>query len=156
MSITQLDAVLTGVYNVVRTYSAITTAGTPVYDGPVLGQNSDAEYIVVGHDADPEGTLAATSSQEWRTDGGASAQRDEVITLPVTVVVRSGDTDITSRRSRAVTLAGYVEAAIRANTTLSVSAVMWAEVSGHQLRQIQAPDGSLAVIESTVTVHTLI
>lgn len=156
MSTSQVANVLAAITSVLAADASILAAGVPVYDGPAITNDSDLERIVVGVGADGDNPLAATSQQEWRSDGGASAFRDEIITLPVTVVARSGDTDMPTRRARAVLLAGYVEAALRTNYTLGLSQVAWVEVAEHRLSQAATDRGSVVYDELTIRVRAVI
>lgn len=156
MTASQLAPVLDALYTVVSAYASVTADGIAVYDGPTVTQAADLERIVIGAGADGDDPSAGTSRQEWRTDGGVSASRDEFLTIPVTVMVRSGDTDIRTVRDRCGVVAGYVEAAVRANPSLSLAQVVWVEVTGHNLRQVQDPKGSLVIDELTVSAQALI
>ena len=152
----QIAAVLTATVSTLSADASLIAASVPVIDGPTMSQAAHLEYVVVGHDPSGESTVAASSSQDWRSDGGASAMRDEVITFPVCTVVRGGDTDIATRRTRAGVLAGYVESALRAAYTLGLSSVAWVEIADQRLHQVAAAEGSIVYVETTVRVRAVI
>lgn len=152
----QVGNVLTATVSVLSADASLLAASVPVIDGPTMSQAAHVEYVVVGHDPSGESTLAAQSSQDWRSDGGASAMRDEIVTFPVVTVVRGGDTDIATRRARALVLAGYVEAALRANYTLGLASVAWVEIADQRLHQVAAAEGSIVYVETTVRARAVI
>lgn len=156
MSASQIDAVLTALYSTLSADASIVAAGVAVYDGPVITEAADLERIVVGASADGEDPTAGQSTQDWRSDGGTSASRDEFITVPIVVMSRSGDTDMSTRRARCGVLVGYVEAALRANYTLGLAQVAWVEVTGHRLSQVATAKGSVVYDELTITARALI
>lgn len=156
MTTSQVGNVLAATAALLAADANLVAASVPTYDGPTVSQASNLEYVVVGHDPSGESTVAASTTQDWRSDGGAAAFRDETITFPVTVVVRGGDTDIVARRARAYVLAGYVEAALRANYTLGLAQVAWLEIADQTLHQVAAAEGSIVYVESTVRVRAVI
>lgn len=156
MTTSQVGNVLTATAAVLSADANLLAAVVPVYDGPTMSQATNLEYVVVGHDPSGESTIAAQTQQDWRSDGGASAMRDEIITFPITVVVRAGDTDIVTRRTRAYVLAGYVESALRTNYTLGLAQVAWVEIADQTLHQVAAAEGSIVYVESTVRARAVI
>lgn len=150
-----LAAAIDGLVAVLTDAAGVGAAGVRVVDGPEIVGDDLRSYVAVGRAADVEDSRAATSRQDWRTIGGASANRDETVTVPVTVVARSGD-PVATVRATALTLAEAVEDALRADYTLDNAAIAWAEVVDQTLHQVASANGSLVYVELTVSVKTVI
>lgn len=100
--------------------AAAALAGIPVYDGIVVTDAPDLEFIIVGHDGTTEadGTLTGTAlggtyNQRW-TDSDSPREEDGSINL--LVVSQTGDSaDLPGRRARCQALMAAVEDAAAAN-----------------------------------------
>lgn len=121
-------------------------SGVDVHDGQPMSQSS-ADYICVGHDpADP---LTAVEGGQVPASLGNRA-RTETYDVLCSLASTSGATDMAERRARAMALFAEVEAAVRADVTLS-GAVMTAQVGTYSLIQEQTNQGSAAGLRFRIT-----
>lgn len=135
--------------------AAAVGATTNVLDGPPLawdaistaaGSVSEDRWLFVG--ASPDGDDAAEGSQEFNAAGAVS--RDEQLLIRCAVYVSGGDQVAKTRRDDAFALVAAVEAAVRADPSLS-GAVLYARVAGvDSYRPRQTEDGSDCLVTFAV------
>lgn len=109
-----------------------------VADGPELSGSDAAEWILVGYDGDPEGEfLAATTEEDWAALGTSRSERFEV---PVTILVRRGDTNVRACRQRTYEIGAVVRQVLAADPSVGLPS-MQAAIAGAALYQAQTTDG---------------
>ncbi|WP_426568092.1 hypothetical protein [Streptomyces canus] len=113
-------------------------SGVRVTDGPEVSGSAGLEWVLVGYDGDPDGEfLAATTEEDWAALG---TSRSERIELPVTILVRRGDNDVTAARARTYEIAAIVRRVLAADPSLGLGG-MQAAVAGATLFQTQTNEG---------------
>jgi hypothetical protein len=130
-------------------------AGVRVFDGVPVGDEAEAlgEFVLVGHDGDPESTPEITVVQEWVDL--ACSRRAETGVVPCAVVVQSGDTDLSARRGRAQVLVSALADSIVTDMTLGgvVDSVLLLSGSA---RQLQTEQGTAVVLPFDITYRTTV
>lgn len=143
MATTRADAVIDGIVATLRAYSGLSAPGGTgvwVYDGPevVVAAEIPQEYVAVGWDGDIEGDGQAVDvDQDWH-DMGPGANRDESGKVTCILEARplsTDDADFSALRTRAVTILGYVEAAVRADPDVGVTELIQIALSVGSLYQ---------------------
>lgn len=127
-------------------------AGVGVTDGPEVTEADLDDWVLVGYDGDPSGMfLAATTEEEW---AGLGASREEAIQLPVTLLVRRGDTDVRAARNRVYALGDTVQAILHADPTIGLSGVQSA-IGSTGLFQTQSDQGIQTRLVLTLACRTI-
>ncbi|MEU1596203.1 hypothetical protein ABZ468_25925 [Streptomyces sp. NPDC005708] len=122
-----------------------------VTDGPEVSEDKAREWILVGYDGDPEGEFqSATTEEDWAS---LSTSRSERIELPLTVLVRRGDTDVKAARVRIYEIAAVIRAVFRNDPTVGLPGTT-AAITGSTLYQAQTVEGIQARLLLTVGVET--
>lgn len=123
-----------------------------VADGPLVSDGSAPDWLCVGFDGDPEGSFEAAVSEEAYND--LYGTRGEQVTLPVTVVVSRGDTDVRDARDRAFQILAAVRALFLADPTIAGPQTQTA-VGSTRLTQVQADNGIEIRLALSVVCNTL-
>ena len=122
------------------------SASTPVYDGPMIGQDSPEQYVCVGwnpNGSDEAGRLATEASTM-----GTRADKLEAGTFEVTIVARDGDGLTASARTTVQSILEDVSAAAYSYTDTSFAA-FWCRQESVVLRQNQDQYGTTVIAEAT-------
>lgn len=130
-------------------------ASTQVFDGPPVTGDYLADAVAVGASGDDD-DLVGDVEQNYHDFGLAQSARMETSTVRVAVWAQNGDGSLSTARTRAFALVGYVEAALRANPSQGLTDVLRVEVTGAEVRQSQTPDGALCWVDLTLTATALI
>jgi hypothetical protein len=126
-----------------------------VFDGVPVGDEAEAlgEFVLVGHDGDPESTPEITVVQEWVDL--ACSRRAETGVVPCAVVVQSGDTDLSARRDRAQVLLSVCADSIVTDMTLG-GVVDSALLLSGSASQLQTEQGAAVVVPFDITYRTTV
>lgn len=127
-------------------------SGVEVLDGPPVGDQAEADYVIVGWN--PEDDQAADVQQDFA--GAGARTRDEDFQLHCVVDTWSGDTEVKPRRDRAFALLAAVEDALRATDAAPEAptlngTVLWAHLTAGSLQQANTAQGVRARISFTVS-----
>jgi hypothetical protein len=127
-------------------------SGVQVIDGPPVGDMSATEFLAVGWQ--PESEESVQMVQDFNAAGART--RDEDFTILCWAESWTGDRSMPARRTRAFELLAAVEQAIRASGASPTAptlggAVLWAHMTGAQLRQANTDQGVRVGIAFTVT-----
>jgi hypothetical protein len=153
MPASRYAATITGLISVFQAAAPAVT----VFDGLTIGDDSLTEAIIVGASSDFEATDAGTFTQEYRTTGGASAAKDETVTIPCAVIVDSGDSSVATARARCCEILALLEDALRANYSLGLAPnVMWADLQSCTFTSEQSPYGESFRADFTITIQSVI
>ena len=155
MSDPQFHTFTTAVVAALQADSQIGGAGVLVFDGPPVSGDAGATEIVVGGSFDTDQTDAGGFTQDWRTDGGASATRDETIRLNCELRYWTGDPDMAAARSGAFALLAQVSRVLRANTSLGVAALLWCHITSGTVTQ-ELNSGAVVTVAFTITAEAQI
>ncbi len=155
MSDPQFHTFTTAVVAALQADSQIGVAGVNVYDGPTVSGADDAACIVVGGSFDDEQTDAGSFDADWRTDGGASATRDETLRLNCELRYWTGDADIPAARAGAFALLANVSRVLRATPGLGLSALLWCHITSGNVTQ-ELRSGAQVTVAFTVTARSII
>lgn len=129
----------------------------PVFDGPVIADDSLTEAITVGHDGDDESSDVGSFTQDFRTTGGAGAARDEEITIPCAIIVDSGDVAVSPIRARAFAIFAQVENVLRGSVQVGQGpAVCYVNIEGGSCQLVQDEHGAQFRILFTLNVTAVI
>jgi len=144
------DAVLT-------TLRADTNLATlTVSDGLPITQERYDDLVIIGNSGDPEQPEAGRITQSYHDLAGTSSTRDETVTLYCCVMSQTGDVDISTTRSRAFEVLGWVESAIRANYGLSLANVLAVEITDVSCIIDQFADGTAVRLPFTLQATSII
>lgn len=130
--------------------ATLTANSVKIYDGPPLGDLSEANILFVGaQPSDQTGTIPdATLTQTWGELGARA--RFEDLSVACELVVRDGNTDLQALRATAKTLLAAVESALRTDFTLSIGRLLWCAVTAGQVVQEQTNKGAAIAVPFTV------
>jgi len=152
---TRWAAVVDAVLVTLRADSNLTTAATSIFDGPPVTGAYLGDAIAVGTSGDDD-DLVGSVEQAYHDMALANSSRMESTTVRCAVWAQNGDGSLSTARTRAFLLLGYVEAALRANPSQGLTDVLRVEVVGVDVRQSQTPDGALCWLDVTVAATSLI
>lgn len=128
-------------------------ASVLISDGPIVGDPSFADALLIGDDGDPESQAMSVAEQSW-TDLACTRRREdgEIICAAVS---QSGDTNMQTRRDRVMALIGACEDALRADLSLGgvVQAVQLVRAS---VQPYQNANGSAVVAPFVVAYWALV
>ncbi len=134
-----------------------TLFGVAVLDGPGVGAPSAAlDQVTVGWQFDDDIDTAGGITQAYRTTGGASALRDEECTVECAVRSWSGDTTLSTSRTRAVGLFSAIGDLLRASYDLGLPGVVAVDVSDARIGQRQTDAGCGCTVSFSVRVVSII
>lgn len=125
-----------------------------VFDGPSVDQGTYNDWCTVGWTDDPEDEEAGMFDQNWRTDAGTSARRDETLTVRCALISYTGDGAVAARRAVVFTHLAAIGAALRAGGALGVDQLMWAQLASGRVYQ-DFVEGPRVEIRFTVTAQAL-
>ncbi|MFF3848045.1 hypothetical protein [Streptomyces sp. NPDC002328] len=109
-----------------------------VADGPEVSEEGADEWILIGYDGDPESQgQAAVTEEDWAALG---TSRSERIELPVTILVRRGDTEVRAARARVYAIGAVVRRVLVHDPSVGLTG-MQAAIAGTALFQAQTTDG---------------
>lgn len=131
-------------------------SGVHVADGIEASEVDYAEQVIVAASLEDDGGLvsAAQCNQDWH-DMGPAAKRDELGSIPVTVIVQSGAEDLATVRIRCGVLAGVVVSTVRGDD-LGLADLLWAHSTSVRLVQGRNSNGVYAAKVITVSYHALV
>lgn len=125
-----------------------------VFDGPVVGGGSFPSSVVIGGSGEPEDVQRPVRFRsEWHD---FDLTMDEQGTIECAVVVWSGEAHadvFADQRAAVFDILEDVDTAIRSGNTaaaLAMSPLLWAHVSGGELRQASASGGTRSVLNFTI------
>lgn len=157
MAASRLHAAIVALAAACAADSTLVGLGTVVSDGlPVNGDRLDNLLVIGGTYPDDGLGVIAEGQQEWRSDGGTSAARDESVDVRCFALVETGDVDVATTRASAFAIVAAVEALLRASYTLGLSSVMSVEVVGLAYQLTQGSDGTRVVVPFTVRIRSVI
>ncbi len=151
MTASRWPSVVDALVAVLRATPAL--AGVDVLDGPPTGEPSGRDVVAIGHSLDDDDDTAGSVAWTDYSTGGVVEERCEI---RCAVQAVSGDTAMTTPRTRAFALLDAAHAALRADWTAGVPSVVSVDITTGTVRQAQSGLGPGARIEFTVTVHALI
>jgi hypothetical protein len=127
--------------------------GVSVHDGPPMTAQTP-DWIAVGYQ--PDSSDAVLIDYEF-SQLGAGKQREKYDVL-CSLLTTSGDTAMSTRRSRAIALRDAVAQVLADNRELGVpsSGIWLAEMTSAALLQEQGPKGALAGFKFSITVQARI
>lgn len=157
MTASRIDAGIVALVAACAADSTLTGLGTVVSDGlPVTNDRLDNLLVIGGTYPDDGVSVVAEGQQEWRSDGGTSAARDESVDVRCFALVETGDVDVATTRASAFSIVAAVEALLRANYSLGLSSVMSVEVVNVAYQLTQGSDGTRVVVPFTVRIRSVI
>lgn len=115
--------------------------GVFVADGPQVTDDPAPDWLVIGFDGDPNGDFEAAQTVGGWSDLGTS--REEEFMVTVAAISNRGDVDIVAARKRVYDIAARVEAWLRVDPSLGLSALE-AAIGGTRLVLDQTEDGASA------------
>lgn len=145
MSTSLIPSVLTALCSLLDTALAI-----EVYDGPVT-TNLETAGLLVG--ATGITTEAATIGWEQNWAGQGHASRNEDITVPCFLFVRSGDQSLSDARTSLFGYFATIENLLRTTPTLGISTnTIRAQLVGETFAQTQTGDGVTCSIQFNIEI----
>ncbi|KAF4408657.1 hypothetical protein [Streptomyces lycii] len=135
----QIPAVLDALYG--RLAAAPALSEVTVTDGPLVSDSRAPDWVLVGFDGDAEGAFeAATADEDWSSLG---LGRSERISVPITLIASSGDTDVRTVRNRVFQMAAAVRQVLADDPSLGLNSAQCA-VQSSTLQQPQTDQGATA------------
>lgn len=157
MTASRIDAGIVALVAACAADSTLTGLGTVVSDGlPVTADRLDNLLVIGGTYPDDGVSVVGEAQQEWRSDGGTSAARDESADVRCFALRETGDVDVATTRASAFAVVAAVEALLRANYTLGLASVMSVEVVNVAYQLTQGSDGTRVVVPFTVRIRSVI
>jgi hypothetical protein len=153
VSASRFDAVVDALVTALQ--GAPGLSGVTVSDGPPVTGDPLPEVVTVGFAFDDQDDVSAEIEQGYH-DLGPAAKRDERVEVRCAVYSSNGNADMGAARARCAVLLGEVESALRASPTLGITEALRVEVEVGTLRQSQSDRGAAAIVQFTVTAHSLI
>lgn len=123
-----------------------------VMDGPVMSDGTAPDWVCVGFDGDPNGSFESATAEAAYND--LYTTRAEQITVPCSVVVSRGDTDVSEARTRAFTIYDAVAAVFATNPGIAGPQTQSA-VESTRLNQVQTSEGIEVRLALAVVCNTL-
>jgi hypothetical protein len=127
-----------------------------VSDGLPITQERYDDLVIIGNSGDPEQPEAGRITQAYHDLAGTSSTRDETVTLNCCVMSQTGDVDISTTRTRAFEVLGWVESAIRANYGLGLTNVIAVEITDISCIIDQFADGTAVRLPFTLQATSII
>lgn len=131
-------------------------SGIVVSDGLPITEDRLVDLVIIGNSGDPENTEAGTISQEYHDLAGISSTRDETVQINCCVLSQTGDVDVSSTRTRAFQILGFVESALRGNYGLGLVNVIRVELTDVSVQVDQFADGTAVRLPFTITATSII
>ena len=154
MAVSQFPGVVDALVTLLNATATLT--GVVISDGLPITEDRMNDLVMIGSTGSPDDTRSGTISQEYNDLAGINSTREERVEISCCVISQTGDVDVSTTRTRAFAILGYISDAVRANYTLGVSGVMRVEMSDVEVFVEQFADGTSVRLPFTISVNSLI
>ena len=154
MAISQFATITDAVLTILRADTNL--SAVTISDGLPITEDRLVDLVIIGNSGNPEDSRSGTIRQEWHDLAGINSTRDETVEIFCAILSQTGDVDVSTTRTRAFQILGWVSDAIRANYSGGLTNVIRIELTDVEVNVDQFADGTAVRLPFTITAESLI